>query len=212
MYSIHTLLYFPAFLKPFVPLWLFWNKFRHFLLQTTKPQPVWVADRCVHIGSREKNTLIRCIVKEKDGQRGEENSPALWFDGYFWRKLVKRWVLVWCWCVCPNKCVSLSSSASDSNKRCKPRLQNGSGGRKITFCFPSFIYYLSGYLGGERLCTALLQNEAAEADCSRKATGLPRKQKRWKTKKTIKERKVERTISVGNKSLISLTAARWYYW
>lgn len=34
-------------------------------------------------------------------------------------------------CVCPKKCVSPSSAASASNKRCKPRLQIGSGGKKI---------------------------------------------------------------------------------
>lgn len=49
---------------------------------------------CVHKGLREKNTLIRCIVEEKDGQCGEGNGSALWFDGYFWRKLAKRWVLL----------------------------------------------------------------------------------------------------------------------
>lgn len=45
-------------------------------------------------------------------------------------------------CVCPNKCVFPSSSASVSNKRCKPRLQNGSGGRKITLFSVSHLLFV----------------------------------------------------------------------
>lgn len=38
-------------------------------------------------------------------------------------------------CVCPNKCVSLSHSASASYKRFRPRQQHGSAGREIAFHF-----------------------------------------------------------------------------
>lgn len=93
MYTVYTLVYSSAFLKPFVPLWLLWNLFRHFLQQTKKARTcVNCWQTCVHKGLRETNTLSRCFVegkkKKKDGQRGERNGSALWFDGCFWRKPV----------------------------------------------------------------------------------------------------------------------------
>lgn len=46
-------------------------------------------------------------------------------------------------CVCPNKCVSLSRSASASYERFKPRLQHGCAGREIAFHFCIGLFIMS---------------------------------------------------------------------
>ncbi len=156
MYIIYTLVYFP--------LSHFDSSETNSDISCSKPQPVWAADRHVSTKDQERNTLwFEALWRKKMGSVGREWARSL----IWWIFLTQTGKKVSPaggadMCVCPNKSVSPSSSAAVSNKRCKPRLQNGCGGRKITFSFPSVIYCFSGYLGGEKLHTftsPLLQKE-----------------------------------------------------
>lgn len=90
-YSILTLVYSSLFFKPFVPVWLLWNQLRLFLTANYKAWTyVSCWQSCVHRGQKDFDS-VHCRQKRWAAQGGK-TGPALWFDGCFWCKLVRRWV------------------------------------------------------------------------------------------------------------------------
>lgn len=153
----------------------------------------------VHKGLREGGThWFKASLRKKMGSiYGEGIGPALWFEGCFWRKLVEKGEC--CLPVVQNMCVCakisappsfFSPAASFKNKRCKPRLQNGGIGRKITYFF---VFYLSQTPFIARLDISEVWNQWAS-----RTRGSLYSQGIWKALQTAgKRRQRERERSVN---------------
>lgn len=111
--------YFSAFHKPFVPLWLLSCQFIHFLQQTTKPKPVWAADRHVSTKDRGRKTpWFNALWRKKTGSMGREMGCSL----IWWIFLTQTGNKVSAAsadtvCVRPNKHIFSTSSGSVLGKK-----------------------------------------------------------------------------------------------